>query len=303
MDDLGGKVVSVTTDGFITDKKDLESLILGIAPQSGDALKLSLLKEYRKTRKLLSGEAESLELKHEGIGIMSWTTRGQLSVDMKIKAITGLQTRDLDLAETWGLMSDSGLGKTVGFASTSLRSAIDLYKKGGHVTMDYRDRDFRILYNNNRIVVENSIEKGLLMTKPVQSVEESLTQRLFSRLTRSSLYQRNTSLKSINKYKSNLEIGIRAFLKDVLNERNGVQMSLFNGYKGLIDFVHKFVYDSGRTLNRALDSSYVSQVKFRSLNKIQKPRMVPRLPSIIQFFDYVKDSFKDYDVNKVLQKV
>ena len=114
--------------------------------------------------------------------------------------------------------------------------------------MDYSDRDFRIMYNNNRVVVENVLEGGLLSTKPVKSIEESLTQRVFSRLTRGSLYQKYTSQKSINKYKSNLEVGIRAFLKDVLNGRNGVNMSLFAGYKGLIDFVHKYVYDSGEVL-------------------------------------------------------
>jgi len=374
--DLGGKAVSVTTDGFITDLANLESRVLkplsevsksinpsdeielndmsvlGSAPDIGadpeverltgfdeegniiqqdlldggklgnarvvspmkpstkDSEKqsdkptdaLSLLKEYRKMRKILSGNASSLELKHEGCGLMSWTTRGQLSVNMGLKAITGLQTRDLDLSETWGLMSVSGLGKTVSFVSTSLRSAITVYKKGGHVTMDYSDRDFRIMYNNNRVVVENGLEDALLSTKPVKSIEESLTQRVYSRLTRGSLYQKYTSLKSINNYKSNLEIGIRAFLKDVLNGRNSVNMSLFAGYKGLLDFVHKYVYDSGEKLKRSLDSSYVSQIKMRSKDRMSKPRMVPRLSSIMNFFDYVKDRFPDYDTSLILSK-
>lgn len=144
----------------------------------------------------------------------------------------------------------SGLGQTIDFASTSLRSAIDIYKKGGHVTMDYSDRDFRIMYNNNRVVLENTgDEEVLLRTKPVVSVEESLTQRCISRLTRGSLYQKYTSIKSINKYRNNLELGLRAFLKDVLNNRNGVNMTLFAGYKGLLDFVHKYVNNSGEKLN------------------------------------------------------
>jgi hypothetical protein len=60
---------------------------------------MSLLKEYRKIRDILSGDPTGLELKHEGNNLMSWSTRGQLSVLMKVKAITGLQTRDLDLSE------------------------------------------------------------------------------------------------------------------------------------------------------------------------------------------------------------
>jgi hypothetical protein len=60
----------------------------------------TLLKEYRNMRELLSGDPTALELKHEGTNLMSWTTRGQLSVEMKVKAITGLQTADQGLSET-----------------------------------------------------------------------------------------------------------------------------------------------------------------------------------------------------------
>jgi hypothetical protein len=104
------------------------------------------------------------------------------------------------------------------------------------------------------------------------------------------------------KYKSNLELGIRAFIKDVLNNRNGVNISMFNGYRGLIDFIHKFLFETDQKLKRALDSSYVSQIKMRSLNKVQKPKMVPRLPEIIKFFNYVQTTFADYDTALVLKK-
>lgn len=202
-------------------------------------------------------------------------------------------------------MSAGGvLGKTIDFAGLSLRSAIDIYKKGGHVTMDYRDRDFRVLYNNNRIVVdqERFIKIGLLITKPVNSVEESLTQRSYSRLTRGVLYQKNTSLKSINKYNSNLEIGIRTFIKDVVNNRNGVTMSMFKGYTGIIDFIRKYLYESDQKFKRALNSSYISHIKLRSENKVPKLRMVPRLPELIKFFDYVKENYSGYDTSLIFAK-
>jgi hypothetical protein len=92
-------VVSVTTDGFITDKADLESLLLKTAVKSPSTLHTTLMIEYRKMRDLLSGDPTSLELKHVGTNLMSWTTRGQLSVEMQLKAITGLQTKGLDQTE------------------------------------------------------------------------------------------------------------------------------------------------------------------------------------------------------------
>jgi hypothetical protein len=58
---MGGKIVSVTTDGFITNLKNLEDNIL----TSTDSSKLSLLREYRKMREILSGDPSALELKHE----------------------------------------------------------------------------------------------------------------------------------------------------------------------------------------------------------------------------------------------
>lgn len=59
--DVGGKVVSVTTDGFITDIEDLE-------------LKISnrlLLSKYKEIRSELSGDSTGLELKSSGVGVMA----------------------------------------------------------------------------------------------------------------------------------------------------------------------------------------------------------------------------------------
>jgi hypothetical protein len=58
---LGGKVVSVTTDGFITDIVDLESKI-------SDSY---LLSKYKVIRNDLSGNDQGLELKSAGVGVMA----------------------------------------------------------------------------------------------------------------------------------------------------------------------------------------------------------------------------------------
>lgn len=65
---LGGKVVSVTTDGFITDIPNLEAEIIN----PSNELKHSLLDVYRKLRYDLSdGNAEALELKNQVQGLIS----------------------------------------------------------------------------------------------------------------------------------------------------------------------------------------------------------------------------------------
>jgi hypothetical protein len=144
---LGGKVVSCTTDGFITNISNLEAKLLKVSTE------LPLFTAYKKIRDELSGDPSCLELKHEGTGLMSWTTRGQLSTDMNVKAITGLQTRGQDLSELSDLIySDGHPGQTITFISESLRSAKDLIKQGGHVTMGYRDQNYRVHYDNKRRV-------------------------------------------------------------------------------------------------------------------------------------------------------
>jgi len=55
---LGGKVVSVTTDGFITDVVNLEEQILRLPPNE-----TILLSKYRALRKELCGSPEALEIK------------------------------------------------------------------------------------------------------------------------------------------------------------------------------------------------------------------------------------------------
>lgn len=63
---MDGLVVSVTTDGFITNIDDLEYKIV-----RGVNCVNTLLKQYAEIRKQLSGDETSLELKTSGKGIIS----------------------------------------------------------------------------------------------------------------------------------------------------------------------------------------------------------------------------------------
>jgi hypothetical protein len=66
IDKLGGKVVSVTTDGFITNIKDLENKLLSLKPSE-----IPLFTKYREIRETLSGNSTALEIKHSGKGVIS----------------------------------------------------------------------------------------------------------------------------------------------------------------------------------------------------------------------------------------
>lgn len=65
---LGGKIVSVTTDGFITDIKDLEDVLLNSKNKNVSKTFLNL---YRETREFLCGDPQALELKNSVKGLLS----------------------------------------------------------------------------------------------------------------------------------------------------------------------------------------------------------------------------------------
>lgn len=140
---MGGVVISVTTDGFITNVVDLEEKIS----------ENYLLGEFKNRRKTLSDDNIGLELKSSGRGIIAWTTRGQMGFESKILATTGFQNRMYsNKKELLDLLIEcfKSEPKTLEYIQNSLRSATEIYKKGGHVTMKYRDQVFRMHYDNRR---------------------------------------------------------------------------------------------------------------------------------------------------------
>lgn len=152
---LGGRVVSVTTDGFITDIENLESCLIN--PKN--KLKHDILKIYRKLRNDLSDgkSSDAIELKTGVTGLMSWCTRGQLSFDGKLKATTGFQRGGVGLdnivkmfAHTISTQGD----KSMTYVQNSLRSSKQIFEKGGHATTVYKDQTFRLRYDNRRLIID-----------------------------------------------------------------------------------------------------------------------------------------------------
>lgn len=124
---LGGKVVSLKTDGFITDLASLEGLLPNTFIQWVPKYEGRVIRWKNRTWR-----------KSNGVGILAWSTRGQLGFESKIIATTGFQrgvypNKD-DLLEVF-LNTIKSENKTIEYIQTRLRSASEIYKKGGHVTM------------------------------------------------------------------------------------------------------------------------------------------------------------------------
>lgn len=286
-----GKVVSVTTDGFITNLSDLESLLK-------DNL---LITEFRKMRFNLSGNSEGLELKHSGKGIISWTTRGQLSKEANLKASTGFQSRNytLDELETMFLNVLSKNDKSLEYIQFSLRSAKDIFKKGGHVTPVYKDQVFRLHYDNRRLIqIPNNFNEQnfdlsqiLLDSLPVKSVEESGNLRSISKIHKSKLYNRETSGLSGNTYKDYTDLAIRNFIKGLLSEPRLYNLDdSLKTYSDIIEFIN------GYKKSKKITKSSISHLK----NRKMVFKSVPHTKETLEFVKYVKTKYKNFDEKSFL---
>jgi len=118
-----------------------------------------LLEKFRKIRTFLSGDETSLEVKNISTGIISWTTRGQLGVGSNLRATTGFQnfahSQDYLIDLFSNTLDFSNNSKDLEYIQTSLRSAVEILKTGGHVTRKYKDQRFSLVFDNRREILDD----------------------------------------------------------------------------------------------------------------------------------------------------
>lgn len=184
--------------------------------------------------------------------------------------------------------------KALEYVQSSLRSASEIVKSGGHVTMKYRDQIFRMHYDNRRVLMGEStipskIEQ-LLDSKPLENVVHGENLRFISRMYKNKIYGKFTNVNNgANKYKCKEEIAVRNFIKGLL--ANPPMFNLnpkeFNSYREIIDYVKAY--------NPLLRFSEVGLSQYK--HKFVKIMKVHKTKESDAFVRYVKDKFKDFDEN------
>jgi hypothetical protein len=280
---INGLVVSVTTDGFITNVDKLE-----------DKLQENILfKYFKKIRFLLSGDSNGLELKNSGEGIISWNTRGQLGIKSSIKATTGYQTKNINHYElVKKFLEVFKSDKNLEYIQTTLRSAKDIFKSGGHVTKLFQDQVYRLLYDNRRLIIDsknkdtNTFE--LLDSKPLKDITEGANLRNTSRFLHTIFYNRRTHKVVTAKYKNYIELAVRNFIKMLLLDPNKLNIKNdFKNYNEIIDYLKKF-YPKLK-----ISKSSISHLKNRKV--IEKS--VPKTKETLEFVAFLKTRFKNFHEN------
>lgn len=297
---LGGRAISVTTDGFLTDIEDLEDKFLEYHKKNNsfDSILLPYYKELRKW--LTEGKNDrALELKHSGKGILSWCTRGQISEGANLMAMTGYQRGSNTISDVYKLVEET-MGseeKSFMFLTKQLRSAKEIYLHGGQVTMKYSDQIYRVMYDNKRFIIDEIEGKRLdptetlLDSKPLEKVEEGRLLRYVSNLPKSVAYAKTTSIRMGNKYHKTNELVYRNFVKALLNNELNLDLNQFKNYKEIVEFVKIYWPDS------KISTNYIAQLKRRG-NYVK----VPRNDFSLGFVDYVKERFPNFDSENFLEK-
>lgn len=302
---LGGKVVSVTTDGFITNLKALESLLYKLPENSTPLLRL-----YHKLRVDLHDDVKNhitLELKSQSKGVISWSTRGQLGLEKGIKATTGFQSIGYSHEELVSNFKEvlSTKEKCFEFTLFSLRSAKDIFKQGGHVTSKYRDQKIRLLYDNRRLIKESDnnnndnydMSNTMFDSKPFHTKAECLKHRFLSKFSNKKPYLLRSALRqnSKSKYKDYIEIGVRNFIRGYLAKEPlfGLKGTEFNRYKDIIEFIYGF-----RPAKPIVVSSQtISKLKHRKM----LIRPVPNTRENKALANFIKSKISYFDISTFLK--
>lgn len=207
--------------------------------------------------------------------------------------MSGLQRLSLGKdAESLELYLKTGLknpDKKIHFISSRLRSAGDIFKKGGHVTMVYSDQSYSLLYDNKRkITPEANMCAGsaLMDSTPLKDITEALVYKNISKFASKSTYQTNLPQRTVKKYKSYIELGVRNFIKALFSNELNLDSNAFGSYSELITFI-----------NHSLDVKYrltpagVAMLNYRKNSRV----LVPRTPELELFVVRVKSKFPSFD--------
>lgn len=173
------------------------------------------------------------------------------------------------------------------------------------MTDKFSDQIYRLHYDNRRIV-EGSFavdeEEGkpimkLLDSRPPKTVEDVLILRHMNSMSKTKIYQKRTSLRSGNAYKSYLEVAVRTFIKDLFNDNLNLKSKEFKNYNEIIDFINNFEKESGLKVKNRYTKAHISMLKSRGYaNKVSG--VVPLTKETRIFGDYIKKRFSDFDIKK-----
>ena len=153
--------------------------------------------------------------------------------------------------------------------------------------------------NKRQIIIpkgyENTIDFSniLLDSNPIPNKDFGKTLRFLSKFHKQSIYSKGTSVSSGNQYKNYVDLAVRNFIKGLLSDPQKYNLnSEVTSYSEIIEFVKGFD-----------DKIKISK---DSISKLKNRKMifktVPRRKETLNFIDYVKTKYKDFNESEFFKK-
>jgi hypothetical protein len=182
------------------------------------------------------------------------------------------------------------------YTRKTLRSAKDIFDKGGHVTTILKDQNFRLLHDNRRNIIHKNIlpsgsvdlSKHLLDSKPLIDKNHCKTLRYLSKFPFTMPFNKNNTNRAQTRYKTFEEVGIRNFIKGYYssNLKFGLVGNEFKFAKDILTFIN------GIKSTKALKLSVSSISKLKNRRLFMKP--VPPTVENLRFCELVKRKFPHF---------
>jgi hypothetical protein len=172
------------------------------------------------------------------------------------------------------------------YTESSLRSGTDILNRGGSVTTVYKDKTFRMLYDNRRLINDKPFIDDLRDSKPVESLDTVKYHRFVSKLSIHKNYNKNVQSVKVACYKSNLDVAVRSFVRGLFTESYNLNMNDFGSYKNLSNFINGFK-------GNILKDNTIASLKRRPLNK--RSLLVGEDAEVLNFVKYIKENYPNFN--------
>lgn len=189
-------------------------------------------------------------------------------------------------------------GKSFEFIQFSLRSGKDIFKEGGHVTPVYKDQVFRMHYDNRRRIIDEgnllTVDSDVLLDSvPFESVKEVLAVRRINRYHKQTYFCKHVAPGVKNRYKDYTDLAVRNFVKGLLSsppKYNLKREGELCTYNGIVEYLK--VYEKK---NEGVKLRLSKQSMSNLVNRNMVDKSVPRTKECINFVNYIKKRFPDFD--------
>jgi len=179
--------------------------------------------------------------------------------------------------------------KTIEYIQSRLRSAKEIFTKGGHVTKLYRDQQFRMHFDNKRVLQGSSDnEVSFLDSMPLPTAQEGESRRFLARLTITKQYSKySNQLRNELRYKKPEDVTILNFVKGLVQEPPMFKLHRvgLGKNKEIISFLKAFNPKINLTENS------IAALKKRPI----KLKSIPKSKESVKFVEYLRLKFKDFD--------